>query len=534
MPNKKRIKALHLVILLIVMLILLAACGNKKSSSPDGQMQESASEGEKSQATEDISAEDSSQNTEVKETEKKDVKKDIKEDVIEKEASITKAAPSTTGRLKVIGAQLCSESGNPIQLRGMSTHGLGWFPQFVNQEAFNEFHDEWGANVIRLAMYTGEGAGYCTGGNKTELKKLVENGVEYAKNADMYVIIDWHILSDNDPNQYKTEAISFFTEMSQKYADYNNVIYEICNEPNGGTSWSDIKAYANEVIPVIRANDPNAVIVVGTPCWSQEVDKAAADPIIGYDNIMYTLHYYAATHGDFLRDRMVEAIKEGLPIFVTEYGICDASGNGAIDEESANEWVRVMNDNNVSYICWNLSNKNETSAIFKESCTKTSGFTDEDLNPEGIWLRNVLRNAAGTGFSSSNKPNEKSSSPNTVSNQKQLEKSTTNNQKQPEQNTPSEVKSKSGNIIATAKLRQSWESSNGKCYLYDITVSNNSNENVSSWSVDIEWDKSFTVESSWNGNFTTEGNIMSIKNGDYNGQLEAGASCTDIGVIICK
>jgi endoglucanase len=298
--------------------------------------------------------------------------------------------PSACGALQVIGTQLCDEKGDPVQLRGLSTHGIAWYPEYINNDLFREFHDDWNVNVIRLAMYTEEYGGYCAGGDQEQLKALVDAGVQYATDNDMYVIVDWHILSDGDPNRHKEEAIAFFNEMSAKYADHTNVLYEICNEPNGGTSWSSIKSYAQEIIPVIRANDPDAIILVGTPNWSQYVNEAAADPITGYDNIMYTLHFYAATHKEDLRNTMVAAVEAGLPVFVTEYGICDASGNGGIDEEQANLWVDTLNSYGISYVAWNISNKAETSAIFKSSCTKTSGITREDLSDSGNWLYEML------------------------------------------------------------------------------------------------------------------------------------------------
>ena len=294
------------------------------------------------------------------------------------------------GALQVIGTQLCDGNGNAVQLRGISTHGLAWFPDYVNAELFRELHDEWKANVVRLAMYTAEYGGYCSGGDQQKLKQLIADGVQYATDNDMYVIIDWHILSDGDPNAHKEDAKAFFAEMSETYSGYDNVLYEICNEPNGGTSWGSIKSYAEEIIPVIRENDEDAVILVGTPNWSQYVDQAAADPITAYSNIMYTLHFYAATHTDGLRSTMAAAIDAGLPVFVSEYGICDASGNGAIDEKQANAWVELMDRYGVSYVAWDLSNKSETSAVFKNSCSKRSGFTQEDLSSSGRWLYDML------------------------------------------------------------------------------------------------------------------------------------------------
>lgn len=292
--------------------------------------------------------------------------------------------------LHVTESRLTDGDGNPVQLRGISTHGLAWFPDYVNEDCFRQLKDEWNTNVIRLAMYTAEYGGYCTGGDQTQLKELIKSGVEYATAADMYVIIDWHILSDGNPNTYKEEAKAFFAEMAESYADHHNVLYEICNEPNGSTTWSDIKSYAEEIIPVIRTYDKEAVIIVGTPNWSQYVDQAAADPITGCGNIMYSLHFYAATHTDSLRSTMVSALNSGLPIFVTEYGICDASGNGSIDEYQAEQWINLLDEYGISYVAWNLSNKEETSAILSGRCAKTSGFTEDDLSASGKWLYRML------------------------------------------------------------------------------------------------------------------------------------------------
>ena len=312
------------------------------------------------------------------------------------EAKTTTYYDASAGRMHVKGTKLVDKKGHEVQLRGVSTHGLSWYPQYVNDKCFAQLHDKWGANVVRLAMYTEEYNGYCSGDAKncSDLKKLIKKGVRLAKKHKMYVIVDWHILSDGNPNSHKKEAKAFFREMSREFKGYNNVIYEICNEPNNGTSWKDIKSYAKSVISTIRENDKKAVIVVGTPTWSQDVDQAAADPIKG-DNIMYALHFYAATHKADLRNKMTAAINKGLPVFVTEYGICDASGNGAIDKKEADRWVQTMDEYGVSYIAWNLSNKQESSSIIKSSCSKVSGFKKSELSDEGKWLYNLLRKKAG-------------------------------------------------------------------------------------------------------------------------------------------
>ncbi|MDE5873697.1 MAG: glycoside hydrolase family 5 protein, partial [Lachnospiraceae bacterium] len=167
------------------------------------------------------------------------------------------------------------------------------------------------------------------------------------------------------------------------------IIYEICNEPNGGTSWSEVKSYAEEIIPIIRKNDPDAIIIVGTPTWSQDVDIAAQDPL-DYDNVMYAIHFYAATHTDNIRNKAKTAFSSGLPIFVSEFSICDASGNGAIDYNQADLWFDLIEEYNLSYAAWNVSNKDETSSLIKSSCSKTSGWSDDELSETGIWLKKQI------------------------------------------------------------------------------------------------------------------------------------------------
>lgn len=297
------------------------------------------------------------------------------------------------GALSVSGTAIVDAEGKPYQLKGCSTHGMTWFPDYVNEDAFRTFRDDWGANLIRLAMYTdtGDSYGYSSGGNKDEIKALVDQGVQAATNLGMYVIVDWHILSDNNPNTHIEDAKAFFDEVTKKYANYENVLYEICNEPNGGTSWSEVKSYAETIIPIIRANDKDAIIIVGTPNWSQDVDIASKDPITGYDNIVYAVHFYAATHKEDLRNKVSTALNNGLPIFVSEFSICDASGNGGIDYGQADAWFELINEQNLSYAAWNISNKAETSSLIISSCSKTSGWTDDELSETGKYVKGKIQ-----------------------------------------------------------------------------------------------------------------------------------------------
>ncbi len=294
------------------------------------------------------------------------------------------------GRLKVSGSQLTDKNGNPVQLKGVSTHGLSWYPQYVNKKAFKTLRS-WGAQAIRLAMYTAEYNGYCTGGpqNQKELKQLIAKAVRYCDDLGMYVIIDWHILSDSDPNTYKKQAKAFFKAMAKKYAGHKNVIYEICNEPNGGTDWPQIRSYAKTIISTIRRQDKNAIIVVGTPNWCQDVDTAAASPLNGR-NIMYAFHYYAATHTDAYRQKLQAAVDAGLAVFVSEYGVCEASGSGRVDQFQADQWIKLLDKNKISCMAWNLSNKDEAAALIRSSCSKTYGWKRSDLSDAGKWVYDML------------------------------------------------------------------------------------------------------------------------------------------------
>ncbi len=292
---------------------------------------------------------------------------------------------SIHGSLTVSGTDLVDCNGNKYQLYGMSTHGLAWFPQYVSRDTFLTLRDDWNTNCVRLALYTAQYGGYCTNGDREMLKQLIMNAVDYAIELGMYIIVDWHVLHEKTPLEYMDEAIAFFEEISAKYSGVGNVIYEICNEPNGNTGWQDVKNYAEQVIQVIRRNAPDSVIIVGTPNWSQDIHEAVVSPL-GYDNVMYALHFYAATHKQWLRERMKNCLERGLPVFISEFGICDSSGSGAMDYEQAAEWKRIIEEYNISYICWNLANHNESSCVLTSGCDKIHSWTDDDLSEQGRWV----------------------------------------------------------------------------------------------------------------------------------------------------
>ena len=298
--------------------------------------------------------------------------------------------PSVCGRLQVLGGKLCSAQGAPVMLRGVSLNGLVTSESFLNEELFRELSRDDGVNLIRLAMYTyGVGIiGYCTGGDQDRHKADIAKGVELAKAADMYVIIDWHILSDGDPNMYLEEAKAFFAEMAETYSGEEHVLYEICNEPNG-VDWQTVKRYAEQVIPVIREKAPEAVILVGNPDWSKDLYSVAADPL-DYDNLLYSLHFYSATHGQEYRDMTEQVSKSGLPVFVTEFGVTAASGGHPRDLESADLWIDLLEQENISYCMWSFSKVAEACSAIRSTVPKYSGFTQEDYTETGLWLLDTL------------------------------------------------------------------------------------------------------------------------------------------------
>ncbi len=300
------------------------------------------------------------------------------------------ARPSTNGALAVQGNSLVDARGNAVQLRGVSTHGLQWFGEYANEPLFGQLSIEWDANLIRLAVYSDD---YCNASaeDASITIETLRKGIDAAVSSDMYALVDWHILEDGEPNEHVDEAMEFFEQISSEYAQNPNVIYEICNEPNGDTTWEQIREYAEKVIPVIRANSPDAIIVVGTPSSDHDLMAAAANPLSQYGNIMYACHFYVSTHGQDLRDELSQALDAGLPAFVTECGLSDAEGAGEIDYSSAAQWFSYLNEHNLSYTVWNLSNKAETCALINSSSTATEHLNDSDLSPAGTWVRSLLQ-----------------------------------------------------------------------------------------------------------------------------------------------
>lgn len=469
------------MLIVLLLLVNLTACSNEQAVSVSDSSEEISSQ-TVSEETSDVEI-----NSQIVSEETSDV---VKENDGKKSSN-----NDFYGDLSVKGKNLVDSEGNTVQLKGISTHGINWFPEYINSDMFVQIKEETKSNLIRLAMYTEDYDGYVVSDEsvRSKLETLIDQGVNYAIENDMYVIIDWHILNDSNPLTNVDAAIEFFGKMSEKYGDIDNVIFEICNEPNGDTTWDDITEYANQVIPVIRENSDN-IIVVGTPNWSQDVDIAAASPL-DYENIMYTLHFYSATHKQELRDKLQTATDSDLPVFVTEFGVSDSTGNGEIDLDEADVWLDMLDENNISYSMWNLSNKDESSSMIKSDVTKTSDLSYDDLTDAGKWYIDRLTGSSSNQNETSNKE---------------------------------EVVVASGEVSATSSIVEQWEGG----YKFDTTLTNDSSDIVKDWTIKITFESDINVSDNWNCEAQVDGNTLTLTPVDYNSEITSGSSQGDIGYII--
>jgi len=288
------------------------------------------------------------------------------------------------GQLKVSGTKLVDAKGKPVVLHGMS---LGWhnlWPRFYNAGTVKTLVKDWHCTVLRAAMGVElNDSGYVKSpaSSIAKIKAVVDAAIQ----EGIYVIIDFHSHNIKLP-----EAKTFFKEMATAYGKYPNVIYELFNEPDYET-WPEVKAYSEALIKLIRGIDPDNIILVGSPRWDQDIQLPAADPIKAYDNLMYTMHFYAGTHKQWLREKTDEAINKGLPIFISECAGMEASGDGPIDYDEWNKFVSWMNDKGLSWIAWSVSDKKETCSILNPSAASKGNWKKEDIKEWGNVTQEALK-----------------------------------------------------------------------------------------------------------------------------------------------
>jgi endoglucanase len=293
------------------------------------------------------------------------------------------------GKLRVEGTQLVNEKGKPLVLNGVSFGWHLWHSRFYKEATVEWLATDWQATVVRAAMGVSEADGKLENGyleNPDFATNCVTTIVDAAIKTGIYAIIDFH------SHTIQTEAAKkFFTQMAIRYKDAPNVIYEIFNEPWGNMPWPDVKAYSEEIIKTIRAIDPDNIILVGSPSWDQDLHLVAADPIVEQSNIMYTMHFYAATHEKWLRDRCDDAIAKGIPIFVSECAGMEASGDGPINYEAWNDYLTWMTANKISWAAWSLSDKNETCSMLTPEAASEGGWNDYVIKEWGKVVKAALR-----------------------------------------------------------------------------------------------------------------------------------------------
>ncbi|MEU8890536.1 glycoside hydrolase family 5 protein [Streptomyces sp. NPDC048442] len=298
------------------------------------------------------------------------------------------------GPLKVCGTQLCDGTGQAVELNGMSTHGTQWFPKCVTSKSVGALATDWRADVLRISTYV-QDEGYQD--DPAKFTARAQKFVDMAHARGMYAIIDWHMLDPGDPYFNLERAKTFFTAMAKKYKDHPGVLYEIANEPSG-VSWSRIKSYTEKIIPVIRAQDPDSVILVGTRAWSSfgvsedsDESEVVNNPVKA-SNIMYTFHFYAASHREEYLSALDRA-SDKLPVFVTEFGTQNYEGEGANDFAMAQKYLDLMKRKKISWVNWNYSDDHRSGAVFKKGvCDTDDTWTGTSILKEaGVWIRDRIR-----------------------------------------------------------------------------------------------------------------------------------------------
>jgi len=294
------------------------------------------------------------------------------------------------GNLRIAGKHIVNKHGAVTSLAGPSFFwsNTGWGQdRFYTRGAVETFARDWKAGIVRVAVGAQNDGSILKDrrGNLTRAQTVIEAAIDNG----LYVIVDWH---SHQAERDLQEAQAFFTHMAKRYGHTPNIIYEIYNEPLDTTDWDRVvKPYAETMIRTIRQFDSDNLIIVGTQSWDQDVDKAADNPITGQRNILYALHFYAASHKEDLRKKAEYAIAKGLPLILSEWGSVTYSGDGYMDVASTQEWMRFAKKHGLTQLNWSVSDKNETASMLKPSASSNGGWQEKDLTPSGRLVRNIMR-----------------------------------------------------------------------------------------------------------------------------------------------
>lgn len=296
------------------------------------------------------------------------------------------------GALKVVDSRMVNQHGVPPQLRGVSFSWSIWQGQkYYNTDVVDWLIEDFDVSLLRFSMAIEPAGGYLE--QPATQAELIETTVDHAIRRGVYVIIDWH---DHNADKNIEEAKAFFAKMAKKYAGVPNVIYEIWNEPESQT-WPVIKAYSEEVIDVIREYDVDNLIIIGSSRWDQDVDITALNPIQGRHNLVYSFHFYASDphHQEILRQKAERAMQRGLPLFVTEWGVGESNGDGVFDRNKTDQWVNWMEQHQLSWANWNLTDKDESTALLRPGSMAKGEWPLESLTESGRYIRELLKQLNG-------------------------------------------------------------------------------------------------------------------------------------------
>ena len=295
------------------------------------------------------------------------------------------------GDLRISGKHIVDKNGAVTSLAGPSFFwsNTGWGQdRFYTRGAVETFARDWKAGIVRVAVGA-QNDGSILKDRRGNLKRA-QTVIEAAIDNGLYVIVDWH---SHQAERDLQEAQAFFTHIAKRYGHTPNILYEIYNEPLDTTDWNRvIKPYAERMIQTIRQIDPDNLIIVCTQTWSQDVDKVADNPIRGQKNILYALHFYAATHKDYLRKKAEYAMNKGIAIIISEWGTTAYDANGYIDRASTHEWMRFAKKHGLSHLNWAVSDKQELASMLKPGASSNGRWTERDLTPSGRFVRDIMRN----------------------------------------------------------------------------------------------------------------------------------------------
>jgi endoglucanase len=313
-----------------------------------------------------------------------------------------KSNPSTPlekyGRLSVKGSTIVDESGNIVVLRGMSMFHCPDANRFKNANCVQWLRDDWKCEVIRYPMPTKESKRSYAQDPEGMMKDLA-TFVDACIDLGMYVIVDYH--GGVDPLSHTEEATQLFDAISRKYGECPNLIYETFNEPHAKPkqklSWtSEVKPFHEAVLQVIRKNAPDNLVLLGTPCFSLNIDEVLESPVTKFKNVVYVAHFYAATHKNGNREKVKKVIEAGFPVYISEFGTCTYTGDGKLDTESFSAWMDLLDQYHVGWCNWSVHDKNETASILKPKSSSLGGWEESQLTPSGKLIRQRLLDASQT------------------------------------------------------------------------------------------------------------------------------------------